>query len=62
MHHVRRREGLAIVLDLGAEDARQAHQQFRRIGHRVHVPQQQQAGRIGERLHAERLVPLPRRQ
>ena len=49
MNHVRGREGLAVVLDLGAEDAREAHQQVRRIGHRLHVPHEQKTGRIGER-------------
>ena len=49
MNHVRGCERLAIVLDLGAEDAREAHQQVRRIGHRMHVAHQQKTGRIGER-------------
>ena len=49
MNHVRGRERLAVVLDLGAEDAREAHQQVRRIGHRLHVPHQQKPGRFGER-------------
>jgi hypothetical protein len=41
--HVRWGKRLAVVLDLRAEDARDAHQQLRRIGHRLHVLHQQQA-------------------
>ena len=32
VHHIRRRERLAVVLDLGTEDPRQPHQQVRRLG------------------------------
>lgn len=50
MHHVRRHPGLAVVLHLRPEEAAEAEQQVRRLRHRLHALDQQQAAAARQRL------------
>jgi len=58
MHRIQRRQGLAIILDLPAEEAAQAHEQLGRLGHRVHALQQQETAALRMQARQRRRVAL----